>query len=114
VRVDLEDDDVSHLEPPEHKYHRALARHCRAVGQSVLGNCKLPVWLSFSDNARCVQLSKDVRLFGNWGFRPPSSSLPATKQSHVMRASPQRGSFSGSCDGCFAHPPQPGKCSGLS
>jgi hypothetical protein len=26
VRVDLEDDDVSHLEPPEHKYHRALAR----------------------------------------------------------------------------------------
>ncbi len=26
VRVDLEEDDVSHLEPPEHKYHRTLAR----------------------------------------------------------------------------------------
>jgi len=26
VRVDLEDDDVSHLEPEEQKYHRILAR----------------------------------------------------------------------------------------
>jgi len=26
VRVDLEEDDVSHLEPPELKYHRTMAR----------------------------------------------------------------------------------------
>ena len=26
VRIDLEDDDVSHLEPEELKYHRVLAR----------------------------------------------------------------------------------------
>ena len=26
VRIDLEDDDVSHLEPEEHKYHRIIAR----------------------------------------------------------------------------------------
>ena len=26
VIVDLEEDDVSHLEPEEHKYHRILAR----------------------------------------------------------------------------------------
>lgn len=26
VRIDLEDDDVSHLEPPELKYHRTMAQ----------------------------------------------------------------------------------------
>ena len=26
VRIDLEEDDVSRLKPPEHKYHRTLAR----------------------------------------------------------------------------------------
>ena len=26
ARIDLEDDDVSHLEPDESKYHRVLAR----------------------------------------------------------------------------------------
>ena len=26
VRIDLEDDDVSHLEPEEQKYHRIIAR----------------------------------------------------------------------------------------